>query len=202
MSFPRMSQSWWIVLMILTSVPALGDDFLPKAPGSYERVLQTDGFDLRFGVEVPEAGKGSGPKPLILALHYGFDSSRPFPEHYGKAFMDRVVSPGFTDLGAFIVAPDSHGRHWADADIGKAVLALLDRLTADPRIDASKVIVTGYSMGGAGAWFFASQHTDRFCRCGPYGRPITIGMAEPNRRSPGPRAAQRRRRADLGLTSA
>ncbi|MEO1084427.1 MAG: alpha/beta fold hydrolase, partial [Acidobacteriota bacterium] len=145
---------------------SLAAELLPDEPGLHRRTVKTEGLELRYAVDVPEV-EGEGPRPLVLALHYGFDRGRPFPPFYGGAFLERVVAPGLRELDAYVVAPDSHGKGWGDPEIAGPVLELLDRLAADPRIDGGQVIVTGYSMGGAGAWFFAAEHTERFAAAVP-----------------------------------
>lgn len=143
------------------------DALLPAAAGIHERTFRTEALTLRWAVDVP-AGEAAAPRPLVLALHYGFDSSRgAFPPYYGKGFLERVVAPGWRDLGAFIVAPDSHGHPWPAPEIAQPVLALLDALVADPRIDSQRVVVTGYSMGGTGTWWLAATHGDRFAAAVP-----------------------------------
>ena len=143
-------------------------DLLDVSPGVSKHSLKTDQLSLRYGLHAPEGAQADQtPRPLVLALHYGFDRSRPFPSDYGTAFMERVVVPGLESLDAYIVAPDSHGMPWTDERIAGPVLELLDALIADPRIDGRRVIVTGYSMGGAGTWFFAAEHTERFAAAVP-----------------------------------
>lgn len=156
------------VCLSIVFMPAglVAEVLIPERPGSYERSFEADDFRLRFGLEVPE-GATSGPRPLVLALHYGFDSSRPFPRYYGKQFAERVISPGLRDLSAFIVSPDSHGHHWVDDEIAGPVLSLLDALATDPRVDGERIVVAGYSLGGTGTWFFAGEHTERFAAAVP-----------------------------------
>jgi predicted peptidase len=48
----------------------------------------------------------------------------------------------------------------------------LDAVQAAYRIDPKKVVVTGFSMGGAGTWHFAEKYPDRFAAAVPVaGRP-------------------------------
>src|SRR4029079_13035095 len=53
-----------------------------------------------------------------------------------------------------------------------AVNALLDMVMARYAIDKKKVVVTGFSMGGAGSWHFADKFPERFTAVVPVaGRP-------------------------------
>lgn len=57
------------------------------------------------------------------------------------------------------------------------VMAELDRTVTEFGADAKRIYLTGVSMGGFGAWHFASQQTGRFAAivsiCG--GSPLTSG---------------------------
>ena len=41
-------------------------------------------------------------------------------------------------------------------------MALLAEVADDYSIDQTRVLVTGFSMGGRGTWFFATRHADFF----------------------------------------
>ena len=72
-----------------------------------------------------------------------------------------------------MVAPDSlNGGPWDTPQNEEAVLWLLDSVMRSYSIDRMKVIVTGFSMGGAGTWHFAGKYPDRFAAAVPVaGRP-------------------------------
>jgi predicted peptidase len=110
---------------------------------------------VTYGMSVPGGAAGAAePRPLILALHPG-GGRTPL---YGAMFMRQVVAPAFADLGAIIVAPDCPGRSWTDPNAETAVLALLAHLRQEFAVDRRRVLVTGFSMGGRGAWFMSSRH--------------------------------------------
>jgi predicted peptidase len=66
------------------------------------------------------------------------------------------------DLGAIIVAPETMDRGWSSVANERAVTALLDAVQAAYRVDPRRVVVTGFSMGGAGTWHFAKRFPERF----------------------------------------
>ena len=140
----------------------------PLSPGYHRLELAMEGgWTLRYGLHVPKKTPAAG-VPLVLALHYG---GRPTP-YYGLGFMKLLVVPGLGDLGAIIVAPDCPGRGWTAARSEEAVLALLDHVEARWPVNRDRVVVTGFSMGGIGSWFYARRHPDRFRAAIPVaGRP-------------------------------
>ena len=73
---------------------------------------------VRFKVKIEDALPSSAPgdaargepRPLVVALHPGGNRVA----FYGSRFMQQVVIPGLSDLGAVIVAPDCPAASWTD----------------------------------------------------------------------------------------
>jgi predicted peptidase len=152
-----------------------------RGPGLHrEKATLADGTTVRFTVSVPKGykpGKKSQPKlPLILALHYG-GKVTPF---YGAGLVKHLVGEGFAKLKGIIVAPDSLGDAWRGGRDERAVIALLDGVMKAYSIHSKRVIVTGFSMGGAGAWYFALKYPERFSALVPVaGRPTGENLKIP-----------------------
>ena len=107
--------------------------------------------------------------PLVLALHYGGEVT----PQLSMGFLRSLVVPGLKTLGAVIVAPDCPGDGWTDEASERAVLALLDYAVRNWPVDRRRIMVTGYSLGGIGTWFFASRHPEIFSAAVPMaGRPV------------------------------
>jgi predicted peptidase len=86
--------------------------------------------------------------------------------------LEILVAPALKELGAIIVAPDSLAGGWSSAENERAVNFLLDAVQKSYSIDATKIVVTGYSMGGAGTWHWAGKYPERFSAAVPVaGRP-------------------------------
>jgi poly(3-hydroxybutyrate) depolymerase len=115
------------------------------------------GRSLRYSLYVPKTGEGRQ-VPLVLALHYGGEVT-PF---YSTPFLKVFALPAFRPLKCMIVAPDCPGRGWSDPVSEAAVLELLDHAVASWPVDPERIAVTGFSMGGSGAWFMAARHPERF----------------------------------------
>ena len=143
----------------------------PSVPGLYNlKLLRVDGPTVRYAIDIPSNYTPSIPAPLILALHFGVRGDDAIGA--GRDVMQILVRPALAELGAIIVAPDSVRGNWSSPENEKAVNTLLDMVTAHYAIDKTKVVVTGYSMGGAGTWHFAEKFPERFSAAIPVaGRP-------------------------------
>ena len=133
-------------------------------------VFTIDGHgEMPYAVSVPAGYDPAGePRPLVLALHPGGITGA----YYGSRNMQGIFAPGLRELGAIMVAPDVPTRRWTSEVADRGVMALLEQILDDYTIDRSRILVTGFSLGGAGTWFFAGQHSDFFTGAIPIaGRP-------------------------------
>lgn len=115
-----------------------------------------DAGTLRLSVAVPDLPAGQH-VPLVIALHYApanFEGE--IDPYYAEGYLQGLAEPGLRDLGAIIVAPDvPSGGNWLDANSRDVVLELIEAAKVAWPIDPDRVVVTGYSMGGIGAWYMA-----------------------------------------------
>ena len=123
----------------------------------HDEVLpQQDGPSVHYAISVPRDYHRE-PVPLILALHFGGD-----PRGAGHAMLEILIQPALGNLGAIVVAPDSLGGGWSTPANERAVNALLAVVEKSYAIDSKKVIVTGFSMGGQGTWYWGDKYPERF----------------------------------------
>jgi len=144
------------------------------APGLHELTLERAGEPtISYTLVIPRnysPSSSATPVPLVLALHFGVRGGN--ATGAGGDLVEILVGPALAELGAIIVAPDSVRGDWSTAENEKAVNELLDMVMANYAIDKKKVVVTGYSMGGAGSWHFAEKFPERFSAAVPVaGRP-------------------------------
>jgi predicted peptidase len=111
-----------------------------------------------YGLSLPDGFDPARPRPLIVALHPGGGGT----PYYGLQFMESVVMRAAGSLKAIIVAPDAPARGWNDPKSERAVLALVSHIVKEFKIDEKRQLVTGFSMGGHGTWFFESRHPELF----------------------------------------
>jgi predicted peptidase len=143
----------------------------PHTPGlHYLKLPRTDQPTIRYAISIPDSYSPSTPVPLILALHFGVRGGD--ATGAGGDVVQILIGPALAELGAIIVAPDSVRGDWSSPENEQAVIALLDMVLAHYSIDKKKVAVTGFSMGGRGAWHFAEKFPERFSAAIPVaGRP-------------------------------
>jgi len=137
--------------------------------GIHQTSIETESFGkLNYTLSLPAqiptlTNDASGKRfPLVVALHYGFDRSAPFPPHYGRGVLEGLVGPALGELGAIIVAPDSHGNSWTDSQLTQGVLELTTWITQHYPIDAAQTLLTGFSLGGIGTWHIMSDAKAHF----------------------------------------
>jgi len=153
------------------TIPAAGK--LPQlAPGIHKETVEVPGVgSVKYTIEIPADYDNSTPAPLVLALHYGYNGS--VPDAYTGAGMIDDFRPGLAALKAIVIAPDVLGGDWTDAENEQAAIWLVQSAKETYAVDPKRVIITGYSMGGAGTWFIGSRHQDIFTAAIPVAAPVT-----------------------------
>ncbi|MCP3957459.1 MAG: prolyl oligopeptidase family serine peptidase [bacterium] len=138
-----------------------------------DAVLSLDGGgELRYGISAPEVGEDAPARPLVLALHFGWQGE--VPAHYGRNFLGLLVAPALGDLDAVIVAPDCPEGSWTHPRSEKALLALIEDVRETHDVDPRRIVVAGFSAGAMGTWFMASRHPDLFSAAIPLAGPPVL----------------------------
>jgi predicted peptidase len=101
-----------------------------------------------FRVIAPQTTDGET-YPLVLHLH---GASGGNPDAHKST--DCYVEPGFEAIDAFIISPNGGAEQWNHFDNQEMVVNLLVMAQNYWPIDPDKIVVTGYSNGGNGSWFF------------------------------------------------
>ena len=120
----------------------------------------THAVHLPYLLFLPRAYHANEPArwPLILYLHGGSLRGGDI-ERLKTLGLPRKIETD-PDFPFVVVSPHCpDGEIWSDAD---AIGALLDQIMRDCRIDPERVYITGHSMGGRGALYFAYRLPTRF----------------------------------------
>jgi len=129
-------------------------------PGINDFTLETlsPGVYWNFRVIAPEDASSSNKRPLVMDLHGGSGNSSP-NAHKGSSC---YTEEGLAELNPFIISPNAGAGEWYDIDNQNQVLILLQLATENWDIDSNKTVVTGFSNGGNGSWFFADFYPQFF----------------------------------------
>jgi len=150
----------WVPIVLALAAISMPPQVPQAAPIQRHTLSLPNGGELRYAIAVPEGYDGTREVPLVLALHFGWAEA--LPTNYGAVFLEILVEPALRELGAIIVAPNCPARSWVDDRSEAAVLALLDHVRDEYRVDPDRLVVTGFSLGGMGTWYFASRHAEMF----------------------------------------
>lgn len=121
-----------------------------------EQRLNTSTLPYLFS---PVSADVNKPAPLVLFLHGARDRGNDLNVLL-KWGLPRFVDES-SSLPYFFAAPQlSEGQTWVERE--SDVIALLDDLIASQPIDPHRVIISGFSLGTAGAWHIAASHPSRF----------------------------------------
>lgn len=128
--------------------------------GFYSRI---DGAPQPYGVVLPRDWPPSRPVPLYVWLHGRGDKTTDL--HF---IWQRLKKPGqIVPSGAIVIHP--FGRQClgyksaGETDVFEAI----DHVQRNYPIDASRIVLMGFSMGGAGAWHLGAHYTDQFVAVAP-----------------------------------
>ena len=97
-----------------------------------------------FRVIIPEVASEINRRPLIVCLHGGTSIIDPDLHKYTNC----LEEPGFSNIDAFLLCPNSEGFSWNGIPEQEKVLTLTDLVKSNLFVDPDKVVIMGYSDGG------------------------------------------------------
>lgn len=118
--------------------------------------------------------------PLILFLH-GLKVRGTDPERIKEQFGPPSYAEQHEDFPFIVLSPQCPRGDWWKTD---DVMALLDEIVKQYRVDEDRLYVTGLSMGGYGAWAVTAENADRFAALAPVSGGGTRIMAYALRKMP------------------
>ncbi len=137
------------------------EDFqnLDVQPGINDFRLETLVSDTywSFRVVAPADASTDNKRPLVIDLH-GASGGSPTAHQNTECY----VETGLQILDAFIISPNAGFDEWYDPTNQQQVIALVDLAKSNWHINSSQVIITGYSNGGNGSWFYADYYPELF----------------------------------------
>lgn len=116
-----------------------------------------------YGLEIPENLDLSKPVPLYVWLHGRGDKTTDLQFIHQRQSRAGTVKP--TD--GIVLHP--HGRYCNAFKIAGEVdvMEAIEAVSREYPVDADKVVLWGFSMGGAGVWHLAAHHPDKWVAASP-----------------------------------
>lgn len=144
----------------------------PKLKGSVKRAYrsQVDGTTQPYTVSIPASYDPAKPMPLYLYLH-GRSTPGGNPANPDLAWgqvggADRENAPrGGASRAVDCIRVNAFGRgnnsfRWAgETDVFEVIASVSKRYNIDP----NRILLAGFSMGGAGSWQIGLHNSDLFC---------------------------------------
>jgi dienelactone hydrolase len=126
-------------------------------------ISEVDGSTQPYGMQIPENLDLSQPQPLIVWLHGRGDSNTDLHFITDRMHRGGQVSP----LWALVLHP--FGRQCVGfKSAGETdVLEAIEHVKSQYKIDNDRIVLMGFSMGGAGAWHLGAHYAERWVAVSP-----------------------------------
>src|SRR5258707_10429092 len=134
----------------------------------------TSHVQMRYLLFTPKAYENAGGKkwPLIVYLHGGSRRGKDVEQLREPGFGLPAIVDRNESFPFVVLSPQCpEGEYWTDTE---AVITLLDEVISKYAVDASRVYLTGHSMGGFGTWYLAYKHPEKFAAIAPMSAPMVI----------------------------
>jgi predicted peptidase len=134
--------------------------------GELERAyLAADGKLVPYRIYVPKSYDGKTAQPLVVLLHGALGDEK---SYFSNLYDEATIKGEMEKRGWIFVAPNGRGRFSTYQDAGlEDVLTVMQAVKRDYQIDASRIYLTGHSMGGLGTWEVARAHPELFAAISP-----------------------------------
>jgi predicted peptidase len=124
----------------------------------------TDGPEVKYLLFLPQGYQPKAAKrwPLILFLHGSGERGTNVWKVATHGPPKNVTA--HPDFPFIVVSPQCRdGQTWSN----DTLLALLDEITRNHRVDRSRIYLTGLSMGGYGTWSLGLTYPEKFAAIAP-----------------------------------
>src|SRR6267142_4844090 len=150
-----------LATFIVPLIAKAADEQADQQPKVFEKQVTVR---LNYLLFLPEGYAENSDKkwPLMLFLHGA--GERGSDVNKVKAHGPPKIVEKRKDFPFIVVSPQCPADSWWRP---YELVALLDEIQKDYRVDADRVYLTGLSMGGFGTWELASQYPQRFAAIAP-----------------------------------
>jgi predicted peptidase len=143
------------------SAIAKGQNPFSISRGEVERAYQaSDNTLVPYRVYVPQSYDGASPKPLVVMLHGALGDER----YFFSGLFDPATVKGEAERRGYILAGvNGRGRFANYIGVSQEdVFEVINAVSREYKIDATRLFLMGHSLGGFGTWLVASSNPERF----------------------------------------
>lgn len=141
------------------------------------RVVEIGSENYNYQLYAPPNVERETKLPVIVFLHgireRGTNGFVPATGAVGSVLLHYLAQ-----VPAIVLLPQCRpGKYWSDPEMDEMVMKSLAQIVDEFDADAKRIYLIGVSMGGYGAWHFASEHPGKFAAIVPIcgGSPIMSG---------------------------
>ena len=163
----------WFVLLGFAVVAGKANAADDGKRGFVEKVFKDDAGEHKYVVFVPANYSATKASPVILFLHGAGERGTDGRAHLniGLGALVKAREANFPAIVVFPQCENTRGRvlqGWlAGTDDADRALKILEQVEQDYRTDPKRRILTGWSMGGFGAWSIAAADPSRWSALAP-----------------------------------
>ena len=107
-------------------------------------------YEYTFRVIIPQMIDEVNGNPLVLSLHGGVGGGS--REAHKST---QCIEPALESINAFVISPNADRVYWYEYYNQEKIVRILQMAIKNWPTNTSKLVITGYSDGGNGTWFFA-----------------------------------------------
>ena len=145
--------------LVVGSAKAAAPGGSDVSTGFLFRSIKHEGRELKYAVYVPRAYDPSRAWPLILFLHgsgeSGTDGSRQLAQGLPR---ELVWNPDLWPFIVIIPQKPSQDAEWEQYEL--ELMTMLAQARRDYNVDPTRLVLTGLSQGGHGAWVLGARHPE------------------------------------------
>lgn len=133
----------------------------PMKTGFVAKTIESDGKVYHYAVYVPEDYDPARRWPAILFLHGIGERGEDGTSHTGVG-LGKALREHPERFPCVVVMPQCQPQMAWTGPMYDLALRTLDAALAEYSIDEDRIVLTGLSMGGFGAWLIGAEHASRF----------------------------------------
>jgi poly(3-hydroxybutyrate) depolymerase len=126
---------------------------------------QTDGSPQFCRAYLPADYDKKKKYPMVVLLHGRSDE---FPTYIKWGGVDQRHDGLADKYNCIVICPHARGNTWYRGIGDNDVTQCIDMAINNLPVDESRIYLKGYSMGGAGVWYYGSRHPEKFAAIVPF----------------------------------